>query len=105
MKNLPGDYVEYMCNYGASEGPISIAPGWYALWPIEALEEYNASYQIAESAPSCYAFGSNGGGELLAFNAKGNVVMVPCIGMSDSEAIVMAETWADFELEIRKSQT
>jgi hypothetical protein len=104
MKNLPADYVEYISAHGETEGPIAIEPGWCVLWPFEKLVEYNNAYQVAIDAPSYYAFGSNGAGEMLAFSPTGNVVMIPFVGMLDEEAIVIAETWSDFEREVRKSR-
>jgi len=57
----------------------------------------NEQYHVAEFAPELRAFGSDGGGEMLAFDAKDQIVSVPFIGMEMQYAQIIAPTWRDFE--------
>lgn len=39
---------------------------------------------------------------MLAFDYEGRISMIPFIGMSSDEAIVIADSWKDFEKAIEK---
>jgi hypothetical protein len=53
-------------------GPVSsIALGWFQLWPLAEVESRNEQYHVAEFAPELLAFGSDGGGEMLAMLLSG----------------------------------
>lgn len=75
---------------------MSVDPGWFQLWPLDELEQGNRDYQVQENAPGFVGFGSSGGGELLAFDANGRVVMIPFIGMSADAAWPIADSWNEF---------
>jgi hypothetical protein len=80
------------------EGPVrSIVLGWFQLWPLADVQSLNDQYEVAEYAPELVAFGSDGGGEMLAFDAKNQIVKVPFIGMEMEYARIVAATWTDFE--------
>jgi hypothetical protein len=100
--DLPSDYVEYLENGGAIEAFVTpaSAPGYMVLWPVEEIEEMNADYEFATYAPGFLGFGTNGGGEILAFDAKGAVYMLPAIGLEPKYATLLAATWKEFELMI-----
>lgn len=95
MTILPPDYISYMAGIGPQEGGLIVEPGWFQLWPLDELESLNRDYQIQEYAPSFLGFGSSGGGELLAFDSEGNIVMLPFVGMSAQDAIIIASSWKD----------
>jgi hypothetical protein len=97
---LPTEYVNYFENDGLTEGGLTVEPGWFQLWEPDEIEILNQNYQVKEFAPGFLGFGSSGGGELLAFNAEGKIVMIPFIGMSPSEAITVAISWSDFVAKI-----
>jgi hypothetical protein len=71
-------------------------------WRAEDVLLNNGEYKIAEYAPGLFGFGSNGGGECLAFDLRDAgaecIVMVPFIGMDLKEAIVIAENFDQFAL-------
>jgi len=43
-----------------------------------------------------YGFGSNGGGELLAFDSSSLVFTIPFIAMAAGEAKLVADSWTEF---------
>lgn len=61
--------------------------------------ELNLCYEVEANAPGFLGFGSSGGGEMLALDARGSkpwkVVMIPFIPMQAEDAIVIA---ADFRV-------
>ena len=93
---LPIQYVEYLKGEGLKEGALRIDPGWFQLWPLDELKHWNQEYQVSEYAPGFLGFGSSGGGELLAFDSDGRVVMIPMIGMSADMARPVANSWSAF---------
>jgi hypothetical protein len=94
---FPPEFVAYLKSGKPVEGELKVAPGWYVLWAEDEIEISNKEYEVSEYAPNHLGFGSSGGGEMLAFNAAGQVVMIPFIGMSDEDAIMVAKSWSDFE--------
>ena len=99
---LPTLYVHYFSSDGLKEGELTVEPGWFQLWPPEEVERCNRKYRVQELAPGFLGFGSSGGGELLAFDAQGRVVMMPMIGMSADEAWPVADSWIEFVEKIRR---
>lgn len=71
-------------------------PGWFQLWSPAEVEQLNRDYQVSESAPGFFGFGSSGGGELLAFDSAGGIVMLPMVGMSPHDARPVADSWSEF---------
>ncbi len=97
---LPKAYLAYMQSGRPVEGELSVDPGRFQLWPVDQLDELNQGYRVAECLPGFRGFGSNGGGEFLAFDSENRVVMVPFIPMDEKGAQLVAESWADFEATI-----
>jgi len=93
---LPPEYVSYCAGTGPQEGGLTVEPGWFQLWPLDEVAQLNNDYQIPESIPGFLGFGSSGGGELLAFDAAGRIVMIPFIPISAEEARLVADSWGDF---------
>ena len=66
------------------------------MWPVEEVIELNHEYSVPEFFPGYFAFGSDGGGEILAFEVVngcgGRVVMLPAVGEVD-DAVVVAESF------------
>src|SRR6266702_8263069 len=92
---LPKDYVEYL-DAGGSDFAFTIGdPGYFQLWPREEIEQWNQDYQVTEYAPGFLGFGSDGGGEKLAFDAEGAVYMIPFIGMSIEDAKKIGASWSE----------
>lgn len=97
---LPKGYLELLAVTNGGEGDLGVKPGWLAIWPASEVMQNNAGYQVADNTPGLLGFGSNGGGELLAFDARGSepwpVAMVPFIPMQIDEAIQIAPEFDKF---------
>jgi hypothetical protein len=93
---LPTQYVLYFAGDGPKEGELAIEPGWFQLWSPADAERLNREYHVQQVAPGFLGFGSNGGGEMLAFDAEGRVVMIPFVGLSADEARPVASSWSEF---------
>src|SRR6476661_218013 len=77
---LPMEYLAFMRAEDGSQGDLAVEPGWIQLWPTAEVEELNDGYEIASFLPGFLGFGSNGGGELFAFDMRvtpWRVCMVP----------------------------
>lgn len=98
---LPNDYVSYVYSSGYLE--IEIDNTYIVLFPIEELEKINNDYEVSIYAPSFFFIGSNGGGAGLAFNLNnGKLFSLPFIGMSDNDAVKVAESFSDFLHKLNK---
>ncbi|HEU6450555.1 MAG TPA: SMI1/KNR4 family protein [Gemmatimonadaceae bacterium] len=98
LPQLPPDYLAFLKLSNGGEGELGVEPGWFALWRAEEVAEMNAEYQVPEFLPGFVGFGSNGGGEMLAFGATperlGRVYAVPFIPMEAEEALELAPDFA-----------
>ncbi len=86
-----------MASNGPKEGPLTIDPGWFQLWDHNEIDQLNVAYKTHEFAPSFLGFGSSGGGEMLAFDDNGCIFMIPFISLDGKEAVLIADSWRDFE--------
>jgi hypothetical protein len=93
--NLPADYLAYVESDGVSESTTDGDPGYFQLWPPDEVEELNEKLGVATMAPGFLGFGSDGGGELLAFDKKGAVFMLPMVGMEAKYAKKIANSWTE----------
>ena len=100
VPGLPQEYVAFLQYSNGGEGSIGINPGWFQLWPAEEVIELNKGYQIDKDLPGYFGFGSNGAGELFAFEiTQGEpwkIVMIPFIPMEANEAITIANDFEEF---------
>ena len=93
--DLPKDYIAYLEGDGVAEGFTEGMPGHFALWHPDEIEATNKELQIQTYAPGFVGFGTDGGGELLAFDASGAVFMLPLIGMEPECANEIARSWLE----------
>lgn len=93
---LPKQYIHYFSGSGPKEGGLTVEPGWFQLWSPSEIEALNRDYRVQEFAPGFLGFGTSGGGELLAFDSDGRIVMIPMVGMAVGAARPIAESWAEF---------
>jgi hypothetical protein len=97
---LPEAYLSFLQMSNGGEGELAIEPGWFWIWSVEEVLEANQAYGIEECIPGFFGFGSNGGGELLAFDMRHGkpwtIVMIPFIPMEEQEALIIAEDFLDF---------
>ena len=84
------------------EGPLvrefgsEALPSCCAFWPAAELQQYNDEHEVPIYAPGCFAFASDGGGEIHAVSEAGPVLRLPCIGTAPDVALPAATTWAEF---------
>jgi hypothetical protein len=97
---LPSDYIAFLRQCNGCEGELGIDPGWVWIWPAEEVIEHNNGYKTAENVSGFFAFGSNGGGEMFAFDFRTpdetRVVMIPFIPMEIKSAIPLAASFGEF---------
>jgi len=96
---IPAQYTAFLEAYGAFERFTTGEgqPGYVALWPMAEITGNNADIQIQDYAPGFVAFGGDGGGEVLAFDASGAVFLLPLVGMEPQYAIKVADSFAELE--------
>ncbi len=100
---LPDDYWAYLeSDEVVAEGFADGFPGYFVLWHPDEVEKNNEEIHVASYAPGFLGFGTNGGGEMLAFDEKGVVYALPMIGMEPRYAEKVAESWTEFRKRIRK---
>jgi hypothetical protein len=95
---LPSDYRQFLLQE-TNGGEGFIGQNYVVLWKAEELSHYNHDYESHKYAPELILFGSNGAGEGFAFDTRTSpyrVVMVPFIGLSRRDAIVVAANFQEF---------
>lgn len=78
----PGDYLGFMVEAGGGEGWVG--PGYLSLWPVGDLVQNNLAVDLPTFAPNLVGIGTDGGGELFAFESSASppsIVMVPLVGL------------------------
>ena len=95
MLQLPKDYLSYISAGGCDSGFTSGDPGYFQLWAPDEVDGLNRDYRAQEFAPGFVGFGSDGGGEMLAFDAAGAVYMIPFIGGGSKDAKKIASNWSE----------
>ena len=91
------EYKEFLRQQNGGEGFIGSA--YVILWRVEDLLAMDESYQVHEYAPGLFLFGSDGGGEVFAFDTRTeakSIVSVPFIGMGLNEARPVASNFNEF---------
>ena len=81
---LPGDYLSFLQRVNGGEGFIG-KNAYAILWRAEEVVEMNKAYQVDVLAPGLFIFGSDGGGEAFAFDARSDpvfTVTIPFVGMN-----------------------
>ncbi|MFO0813214.1 MAG: SMI1/KNR4 family protein [Gemmatales bacterium] len=95
---LPPAYLDYLSQGRPTEAFLSDDfVGYMMLWPLDEVEQNNREYEVPKYAPGFMCFGSNGGGELLAFDEEGTVFCIPLIGIDPKDAVHVADSWSDLE--------
>ena len=104
MPQLPKDYLSYVEAGGGGFGFTEGDPGYFQLWALEEREALHRDYKVDEFAPGFIGFGSDGGGELLAFDGTGAVFMIPFIGGGIDDAKKIANAWSEIVSRITDEQ-
>ena len=83
-RSVPDAYFEFLRFSNGGEGDLAVRPGWFCPWPAEEVLAHNDGYRVSDFFGNFLGFGSNGGGELLAFDCRAStpwpIVMIPFIG-------------------------
>jgi hypothetical protein len=94
---LPDSYLLQLEDSNGGEGDLAVNPGWIAFWPAEDVITWNAEYEVDKFLPGFFGFGSNGGGELFAFDLRRGdpypIVMVPFIPIDPRQAVQIANSF------------
>jgi len=94
---LPDLYLQFLATTNGGEGDLGVEPGWLVPWAAEDVCARNEDYKVAEFLPGLFGLGSIGGGELLAFDIRGEkpwpIVSVPFIPMQLEEATQIASSF------------
>ena len=105
---LPEDYLTFLSLSNGGEGEIPVQPLWFQIWPAEMVLEHNKGYEVSVNLPGFWAFGSNGGGEMLAFDTREGgpwrIMSVPFIPMDADEAVLIAKDFMSFVSLMGKSE-
>ena len=107
--SLPSAYTDFLAESGGAEGSLGVAPGWFVMWSPEQALTASDEYEVSQYVPGYFAFGSNGGGELLLLNLNTTdeqrpIYLVPAIGMSPEEVIEVAPSFGAFAREMGKDE-
>ena len=97
---LPEDYLDFLRLSNGGEGELPVDPYWFQIWRAEEVLKLNERYQVNSYVPGFFAFGSNLGGEMLAFDTRKHgswpVYMIPFITMDESDAKKVASDFLSF---------
>lgn len=97
--NLPTQYLDLLrfCNGG--EGDLALQQVYFQLWSTKEAIEINNNLPISEFIPGFMAFGGDRANEIFAFRVddlESRIYMIPLIGMSEEDAMVIAENFTEF---------
>lgn len=101
---LPEDYVEFIHQFNAAEGPIG-GSQYIALWPVNELEKLNQGYSVPEFWPKVVLFGSDGGGMAYGFSfIRGglSVSAVPFDSIDERDVRDVADSFTTFMINLDK---
>jgi hypothetical protein len=94
---LPVSYIDQLAACNGGQGDLAIRPGFIRFWETEQVIGWNEDYNIPEFLPGFFGFGSDGGLELLAFDARDRepfpIVIVPFVPMEAAQAIQIASSF------------
>jgi hypothetical protein len=93
---LPDDFIDYLRSDEPKFGDRDEFPVGFELWEEADLETFNVEYEVPNYAAGFFGFGSDGGGEMLAFGPDGKIYALPFIGMASEAATFIADSWSDF---------
>lgn len=93
---FPHEFIDYLRSGAPRFGDLPSFPVYFQLWEEAELEQFNTEYEVPKYAPGFLGFGSDGGGEMFAFDEKGRIFALPFIGMNPKDATFVCESWAEF---------
>jgi hypothetical protein len=99
--------VAFIESHGGWEGDLGDELGYLVLWDRGTIQQRYDGYDMALYLSSrWFPFGSNGGGEMLCFDLPSGtdqVFCLPYIGMSDEEAMLRHDSFAEVAATVLKT--
>lgn len=92
----PPEFIFYLRSAAPKFGDLPSFPVYFQLWEESELEQFNSEYEVSRYAPGFFGFGSDGGGEMFAFDSKGRIFALPFVGMNPKEATLVCDSWTEF---------
>ncbi len=75
------------------------------LWEDDELVQFNEEYEVQKYVPNFFFIGSNGGGAGLAYKCTDQkLYSMPFIGMSEEDAVLVADSFTDFMERFEKEE-
>src|SRR5262249_49133489 len=96
---FPDVYKDFLCYSNGGEGDLPIQLGLVRFWSADELADANADYEVEQWIPGFIGIGSNGGGEMIAFDTRQEcwgVYLVPFVPMDEAEALPLAPDFESF---------
>ncbi len=97
---LPTSYLELLKSSNGGSGDLGRQPGWFILWSASEVMPQNVAYKVQAQVPGFIGIGTNGGGELLAFDMRHGepypVVSIPFIPMQAQDVLRIADSFEEF---------
>ena len=93
---IPNEYLELIETSNGGEG--NIGDEYMILYKANDLKRKNLEYEIEQAVPGIFIFGSNGGGEALAFDFRSNelkYILIPFLFEIDA-IIVLGSSLHEF---------
>ncbi len=91
---MPAEYANFLAASDGGEG--FVGETYIVLWKAGELDELNDDFNVAASAPGLVMFGTDGGEEGFAFDARGAVVMIPITAMDPATARPVGGSFREF---------
>ena len=101
LSMLPSEYIQYLQQGERTYGFTDLFCGYFQLEPLESIVQLNTDFDIERSAAGFLLFGTNGGGELYAFDLHGAVFLIPAVVPTYEDAIQICNSWAEFQVHIQ----
>lgn len=96
---LPPSYVKFMESRDGWAGDLGDELGYVDVWSRDRVQENWRGYQMANRlSDRWFAFGSDGGGEMLCFDLESEsdaIFWINFISMSDEDALKQPFSFAD----------
>ena len=98
---LPDEYYDFLSFSNGGEGPLSVQPYHFCADSAEDAKENKRAQIYEEFFPGLFVFGSNGGGEYIAFDLRSSkpwpVVAIDMTNINlDESVLFIADSFHSF---------
>ena len=99
---IPSNYIEYRKQKNITFADLNYNNAQTIEFEdVDNIEKFNLDIEIGKYAPGYIAFATDGGNEIFAFDDKGRIFMIPMVGMSGENAVLLADSWKEFQTHIK----